>query len=44
LRQISVTDLSPELVEVFIEDIQETAQTQNMARSIWLYSPKGIPH
>ncbi len=44
MRQISVTDLSPELVEVFIEDIQETAQTQNMARSIWLYSPTGIPH
>jgi putative nucleotidyltransferase with HDIG domain len=41
LRQISGTDLSPELVEVFIEDIKENGQTQNMARPIWYAAPQG---
>jgi putative nucleotidyltransferase with HDIG domain len=44
LRQISGTDLSPELVDVFVEHIKEKAQTQIMARPIWLYSPAGITH
>jgi putative nucleotidyltransferase with HDIG domain len=44
LRQISGTDLSPELVEVFVEHLKEKAQTQIMARPIWLYSPAGITH
>ena len=44
LRKISGTDLSPELVDVFIEEIKKTTQTQNIARSIWLYSPTGITH
>jgi len=44
LRQISGTDLSPELVEVFIDEIKENGQAQKTARPIWLYSPAGITH
>jgi putative nucleotidyltransferase with HDIG domain len=44
LRQISGTDLSPDLVEVFIEDIKENGPVQNMARPVWLYSPAEITH
>jgi len=44
LRQISGTDLSPELVEAFIEDIKEDRRTQNTARPIWLYSPTTMSH
>jgi putative nucleotidyltransferase with HDIG domain len=44
LRQISGTDLSPELVEVFIDEIKENGQAQKIARPIWLYSPAGITH
>jgi putative nucleotidyltransferase with HDIG domain len=44
LRRISGTDLSPELVEAFIEDIKENSRTQNRTRPIWLYSPAGITH
>lgn len=44
LRQISGTDLSPELVEVFSDEIKENGQAQKTARPIWLYSPAGITH
>jgi putative nucleotidyltransferase with HDIG domain len=44
LRQIGGTDLSPELVEVFIDEIKENGQAQKIARPIWLYSPAGITH
>lgn len=44
LRQISGTDLSPELVDVFIEALGTNSRTQNMARPVWLYSPAGIRH
>ena len=39
LRQISGTDLSSELVEVFIEDIKEDAHTQKMARPLGYAAP-----
>ena len=44
LRQISGTDLSPELVEAFIEDIKENRRIQNAVRPIWLYSPATMSH
>lgn len=44
LRQISGTDLSPELVEAFIEDIKENGRAQNIARPICLYSPARTTH
>jgi len=44
LRQISGTDLSPELVNVFIDEIKANRQTQIVSRPIWLYSPAGITH
>jgi putative nucleotidyltransferase with HDIG domain len=44
LRQISGTDLSPELVEEFIEDLNENGRAQKMNRPVWLYSPAGVVH
>jgi putative nucleotidyltransferase with HDIG domain len=44
LRQISGTDLSPELVEEFIEDLNENGRAQKMNRPVWLYSPAGAMH
>jgi putative nucleotidyltransferase with HDIG domain len=44
LRQISGTDLSPELVDVFIEEIKENGHTPNMTRPIWLYRPARVTH
>ena len=44
LRQISGTDLSTELVEAFIEDINENHRMQNTARPFLLYSPARVIH
>ena len=44
LRQISGTDLSTELVEAFIEDINENHRMRNTARPYWLYSPARVIH
>jgi len=44
LRQTSGTDLSPVLVEEFIEDLKENGRAQNMIRPVWLYSPAGAAH
>ena len=41
LRQISGTDLCPELVEVFIEGIKESGRAQNMTRPTWYAAPQG---
>ncbi|MEJ2099101.1 MAG: HD-GYP domain-containing protein [Desulfobacterales bacterium] len=44
LRQISGTDLSPELVKAFIEDIKENRRMQNTARPFWLQGSSGVIH
>lgn len=44
LRQVSGTDLSPELVEAFIADINENHRMQNTIRPIWSYSPARVIH
>ena len=42
LRQISGTDLSPELVDVFIADIKANGLAPHQSRSISFYSPSGF--
>jgi len=41
LRQISGTDLSAELVEEFIEDLNENLRAQKMNRPVWLSTRRG---
>ena len=42
LRQISGTDLDPELVDTFIVDIKEKGLARNQAQFISLYSPRDL--